>query len=140
VSGNVIFDLESGDAQALVQSVRELLRSSFGFDEPWFVRDLEILRTLVNDDPFTDAPEDDIYEQCITFLPDAPLPWPESPLRSSRNDVEIFARTTTEAFSITRRIAGKSGYATALLERIFKIEVTTRNWNTIRRIVGKFGD
>ena len=141
-SGNVIFDAAS-DARALLTYVRARLRSSFGFDQPWFVREMPVLQHLVDQNPFKDAPQDDIFEQCITFLPDilpiTPLVWPTLPLRSSRNDVEVFAQTNTEAFSVTRQIGGKSGYATALLERNLGLEVTTRNWNTIRRMVEKFG-
>ena len=135
VSGNLVFEVAPENLEATVNAATQNLKQG-GFSEPMYVRSLSRLQTLTELEPFAAAPSD-INEQCITFL-SAPIEI-ELPLTSARGDVEVFRMESLDVFSVTRSIAGRSGYATALLEGKFNLQATTRNWNTILRLVRRYG-
>jgi uncharacterized protein (DUF1697 family) len=137
VSGNLVFEVASENLEAVVTGATQNLKQG-GFFEPLYVRSLPRLCRLVELEPFTTAPSDNSNERCITFL-SVPIET-KLPLSSARGDVEVFKIDGLDAFSVTRSIAGRSGYATALLEAKFNLQATTRNWNTILRLVKRYGD
>ena len=136
-TGNLIFDGEEGRVLEITAHAAALL-VKIGCKEPFFVRSLVYLVAIITFDPFAAAPRDNIYEQCITFLPGKLSGLATLPIQSPRRDVEIFSLEEFEAYSITRKINGRSGYAGALIERQTGSQVTTRNWKTITRLVEKY--
>ncbi|MEW6402518.1 MAG: DUF1697 domain-containing protein [Chloroflexota bacterium] len=138
-SGNVVFATTSETkARKVLASAREILKSLRGLKEPAFLRSLPYLSELAASDPFTSMNSHDIYDYSITFLDVKGLEKLNVPLKSLRGDLEIFRFTNGEALSVSHEIDGKVGNATAFLEKLLDVQVTTRNWNTIVRIVKRF--
>jgi len=136
-TGNLVFESEEGHELEITAHAAALL-VLMGCKEPFFVRSMVYLVAMTAFDPFAAAPRDNIYEQCVTFLPGKLSGLAPMPIQSPRRDVEIFSLVEFEAYSITRRINGRSGYAGALIERQTGSQVTTRNWKTITRLVEKY--
>ena len=136
-TGNLVFDGEDGRELEITTHAAALL-GKMGYKEPFFVRSLVYLVAMTALDPFAEAPRDNIYEQCVTFLPSKVSGLVPMPIQSSHRDVEIFSFVEFEAYSITRRINGRNGNAGALIERQIGSQVTTRNWKTITRLVEKY--
>ena len=134
----MVFDLNDETVDNFLACVTTVLRAAVDLTEPIFIRSLAELEQMESLDPFAQAPNDDIYERCVTFLPNASLTLPPLPIGSARRAVEIFKVVGCEAYSITRMIGGNSGYAGALIEKLTGVKVTTRNWNTIDRLLNKF--
>jgi len=136
-TGNILFDAANKpNAFTINSKVSSALKSLCNFSEPAFIRTVPYLTNLVTQNPFGIAPTDNVYERCVSFLPEGRLPpLPKLPIASSRQDVEIFLATDSEVFSITRMIGGKSGNAGSLLDRLKVTPTTVRNWNTIERIL-----
>lgn len=136
--GNAIFSAPGEDeARTIVEAASEHLRQACGLAEPAFTRKAERLAELVQADPFKEAPRDGVHHQFISFLPEGVSQVGIMAAVSPRGDVEVFQIWDAEAFSITRLIDGRAGSPNALLERVLDVPATTRNWNTVVRIVRK---
>jgi uncharacterized protein (DUF1697 family) len=140
VTGNVVFTCTSGSGEAVAAGAAAHLAEVIGLYEPFFVRTLAALRELAAGDPFAAAPEADVYERCVTFLPAPGLPVGKLPYLSPRRDCTIFARTDTEVFSVTHLINHRPGQPGKWIEQQAGQPVTTRNWSTIARILQRYGE
>jgi uncharacterized protein (DUF1697 family) len=140
-NGTLVFSSTSqARARKVLAQACRILRSGCGLREPAYLRKVDELAALVAVDPFTSVAPGSVYACCVSFLPatyTAPATWPRS---SARGDVEILGITKTEVFSISRQITKSPGSPNAFLEKLLGAPVTTRNWNTVVRLVGKHGD
>ncbi len=78
---------------------------------------------------------DGAAERCGSFLPRGtewldPLPW-----YAPRGDLVLTAAVPGAVLSVTRLVRGRPGTAGPVLERKLGQPGTTRNWNTIERIL-----
>ena len=136
-SGNVVFGT-SDDPGAVAHRAQALLRDRIAFDQPAHVRSLDHLAREVDRDPFLRAPDDDPHARFVTFLPDPVPDLPQPPIATKRRDFLIFAIEGTEAYSVTYLVNGRQGSPNAFLERYTSTGLTTRNWNTVCRLVDKY--
>jgi uncharacterized protein (DUF1697 family) len=137
-SGNVVFEVTNLSPIKVSNLARGILREQIGFDEPAYIRSLNELAQTIDRQPFQNKPDGEIHSQFVTFLPANTQPFPEVPISSKRKDVTVFAIENYNAYSVTYQIKGRQGNATALLEQFTDEGLTTRNWNTICRLVRKF--
>jgi hypothetical protein len=77
----------------------------------------------------------DVYERCVTFFRTDVALTLAIPTQSERGDVLLFASGPGEVLSITRLIGGRPGNPGRVIESALGVRATTRNWNTIERIV-----
>lgn len=136
-SGNVVFGTPD-DPGAVARRAQALLRERIAFDQPAHVRSLDHLARDVDRDPFQRAPDDDPHARFVTFLPDPVPDVPAPPIATARRDFVIFAIDETEAYSVTYLVNGRQGSPNAFLERHTEAGLTTRNWNTVERLVAKY--
>lgn len=137
-NGNVVFTVGTeAQARKVVASACETLKTQYGLKEPAYVRSIGDLAKLVASDPFVSIEREKVYQCCISFLHSKLISRPKAPLESTRRDIKVLRIKSGEAFSVTRKVGGTPGNATAFLEKLLKVPVTTRNWNTVVRIVEK---
>lgn len=137
--GNAAFSAASEvRAIRLMDAACGYLRANCGWNSAVHVRSFDYLSRLIETKPFADAPTDDVHERCVTFLP-ANVALPALPLGNARRDLEVFHASPTEAFSITRLVDGRPGAVNARLERLTRAPLTTRNWNTVLRVIARHG-
>lgn len=139
-NGTLVFSARSNTAARKVLALAcRSLQAECGLKEPAYLRQVDHLADLVARCPFDSVAMDNVYACCVSFLPAkyaAPATWPQA---SARGDVEILRVTDTEVFSISRQIGKSPGSPNAFLEKLLGSAVTTRNWNTVVRLVGKHG-
>jgi len=134
-SGNVIFDSAAKDAAALTKKIEKALLTNFGFPIPVMIRTGAELAALVQLNPFQSAGDDGV--KYVTFLTTELKRSPTLPLWSPANDCAITHVGGREIFSVGYRLPnGRSGNVMMLIEKEAGKAVTTRNWNTIVKIVG----
>jgi uncharacterized protein (DUF1697 family) len=134
-TGNVSFDADDDGLSDLTSLVERAIAKTLGRHEPIFVRSVARLAELAAGDPFAGYRTDDVHERCVTFLP-GDRRWDRAlPMASRRTDVSLVAAEGPEVFSVTRLISGRPGTPGTLIEREIGAPVTTRNWNTIERIL-----
>jgi uncharacterized protein (DUF1697 family) len=139
-NGTLVFSSKSkAGAGRVLARARRTLTSECGLEEPACLREMDHLAGLVASDPFRSVAPGSVYACCVSFLPEkyaGPAPWPRG---SARGDVEILGVSGGEVFSISRQITKSPGSPNAFLEKLLGVPVTTRNWNTVVRLVGKHG-
>ncbi|MEW6721714.1 MAG: DUF1697 domain-containing protein [Candidatus Micrarchaeota archaeon] len=133
-SGNVLFEAEAADTAALAQKIEKKLAESFGHPIGVIVRTFEDLKKMHESEPFGKmkvTPEIMLY---VTFLAEKSKPKLQG-YASPDGSFKILKMNGTEAFSM-RYLShqGKTPDMMALLEKEFG-KVTTRNWNTIEKIL-----
>jgi uncharacterized protein (DUF1697 family) len=137
-NGTLVYSVSSNArARKVLAVARATLRAECGLVEPAFVRRVDSLAELVALNPFATIAPGGVYQCCISFLLDDGATLPKAPLRSARGDVEIIRYTGGEALSISRKIGNTPGSPNAFLEKLLGAPATTRNWNTVVRLVQK---
>jgi uncharacterized protein (DUF1697 family) len=134
-TGNVSFAWSEPAMQPLFDSVLPAIADTMGRFEPIFVRSVDSLDATIESHPFRRSPIDDIGHRCVTFTDAAPGTL-QLPIVSTRDDAYIFESDGPDYFSVTRLIDGRGGNPNRMLEKALSCAATTRNWNTIERIVG----
>ena len=133
-TGNVIFRTKTPPARFSL-AVARAIQERTGIHEPVFLRTPTELERLQKERPFDRAPLGPRHELTVTFLPAGIRSARRAPISGPRGDVEVFWMRTREAFAITRLVGGRPGNPGAQIERLLGVKVTTRNWNTIVRLL-----
>lgn len=136
-SGNIVF-VTSDDPAVVAARAHSLLKDWIGFEQPSHVRSLDALSSAVARDPFREAPPGPVCTQAVTFLNASPSNLLALPASSSRGDLVAFAADEADVYSVTRLVGGREGSPNAFLERHIGPGLTTRNWNTVKRLVAKY--
>lgn len=136
-SGNVIFEYNSSGTAKLERTIATHLEEKFEFPIPVLIRKEEEILELINAKPFEGIEVTDAIRLYATFLKKQPdlslaLPW-ISEDRSFRI-IEIRDRTVCSVLDLSSTTTPKGMNS---LEDFFGSDITTRNWNTIHRIVKK---
>jgi uncharacterized protein (DUF1697 family) len=137
-NGTLVFDA-SGPARArktLALACAQMAQVC-GLKEPAFLRSVDELAKRVAQQPFAGVAPGSVYACCVTFLPPkAGLPAAMS-RRSTRRDLEILLDDGSDVFSLCHKIGNTPGSPNAFLEKALAVPATTRNWNTVMRLVEK---
>jgi uncharacterized protein (DUF1697 family) len=137
-NGTVVFSVRpSTRARKVLAGACQALQIECGLKEPAFVRTVDYLAELVALDPFASVDLGSADQFCVSFLASEGPALPVTPLESKRRDVEILRFTDAEALSVSRKVGNTAGSPNAFLERLLGSPATTRNWNTVVRLVQK---
>ncbi len=133
-SGNVVFETTGKKAEDLEGAIARGLAGAFGFPVSVLLRSMKELAALIAADPFkglTPGPDNKLY---VTFLPrpgaaGAKLPAPPKGVR-------IVGVRPAEVCSAVA-LSGGAGTPElmAFLEKSLGRDVTTRNWQTVLRLI-----
>jgi uncharacterized protein (DUF1697 family) len=139
-NGTLVFEARNKTAaRKVLAQASQTMAGECGLREPGFLRSVEHLAGLVDLDPFAHVDRESVYEVCITFL-DAKHPaLPALPLASRREDVVLLSATEGEVFSVSRVVGNTPGSPNAFLEKLLGTPASTRAWNTVVRLVARYG-
>jgi uncharacterized protein (DUF1697 family) len=132
-TGNVSFDWNRGEMESLIDATQAGVERTMGRFEPIFVRSVAELRRSIETLPFESPPIADVEHRCVTFTQSTTRL--ELPIVTSRDDAYIFGSQGSDWFSVTRLVDGRGGNVNRIIEKALSCAATTRNWNTIERIV-----
>jgi len=136
-SGNVIFDTTPDKTENLEKTISLKLEETFGFTIPTMIREAEIIRELFSNNPFQILKITADTRLYVSFVrennnPNLKLPW-----NSADHSFKIIARWENIITSVLDLSVSKTPKAMEALANFFGKDITTRNWKTIERIVGK---
>ncbi|MES2951324.1 MAG: DUF1697 domain-containing protein [Pseudomonadota bacterium] len=138
-NGTLVFTTKPrANAAKLLADAASRLHTVCGLVEPGFLRTVAYLRELVAQQAFAAVDPASVYQCCATFLDPRVAVFPPVPFASKRADVEVLRFTMGEALSISRTVGNTPGSPNAFLEKHFGLPATTRNWNTVVRLVQKY--
>jgi len=136
VSGNVVFEAAVTSSATLKKRIEEKLKKSFGFEIGTLIRTLGELRKLSRSQPFkggTVTPQTRLY---VTFLSEKPKGTLKIPYESADGHFRILFALPKEVCSVlTLSPTSRTADLMAVIEKEFGKNVTTRNWNTVERVL-----
>lgn len=133
-SGNVRFSAGKTTPEALVKKIEPALKKKFGFDIGVIVRTVGELEKMQKANPFKDVKVTPQTRRYVTFLAEKPL----SPLKAGRvtEEFSILKVTASEVYSwLEINLKMQTPDIMKLLGKSYGKKITTRNWNTIERII-----
>jgi len=138
-NGSIVFTAGPGTtARAVLAGASTLLRESCGLEEPGFLRSMKRLVELVRSDPFSGVDRDAAYACCVTFVRSPrSLTGHTLPEGSRRGDVRLIAHAQSEVLCLSLKLGASPGSPNAWIEKLLGEPATTRNWNTVARLVDK---
>lgn len=137
-SGNVVLEAESGDPALVKERVESALRSAFGYDAWVIAKSPDELGRIVEGYPFT-APDDGIARHSYVILttgPDAVQQVLDGcPSFSAEERVQAVGDVLY--WEVPRGSTLDTALARTLAKPRFKPLVTTRNMNTMHKVLAK---
>lgn len=135
-SGNVLLESPEASATKLAAAIAKKFEETFGFDSHIIVRTAKQIETLVKSEPFKGikvTPETRLY---VTFLTEKPKHTLKIPHTSPDGGFKILAISDGEVCSVlTLTKSAGSVDAMKILEQTFGKNITTRNWNTVLKLL-----
>jgi uncharacterized protein (DUF1697 family) len=130
-SGNVVFAASRGPAGALRRKAEAAMQQHLGKSFLAIVRPIAELQALLDADPFAAYKLSAAHKRVVTFLLDAPAHIPKLPIQL--DGAQILAVQGHEVFSAY--LPGPKGPVfMSLIERTFGKDLTTRTWDTVRKV------
>lgn len=136
-SGNVIFETVKKEPALLARELEAGLKKAHELDVNAIVRSLDDLKKLQSSDPFKGIEATPGIRYYVTFLSEgAKSPAIKIPYAAPHKGMRILHATATEVFSIVDLEKGMgTTEAMAILEKEFGSKLTTRNWNTVLKVL-----
>lgn len=126
-TGNLIF--ESDGNEAGLRATLETAIAEFGLSLPVLLRPASDLPAIRDANPFPDAARDRPSKLLVAFLDRSPSGLPPPP------GGERLAQTGREVYVDYPDGAGASKLAPGILDRKLGVVGTTRNWNTLLKLI-----
>lgn len=133
-SGNVVFETEQTDIQALESKMESHLSQSFGFAIPLTLRTKTEITDLVHKNPFEAVPIHKDIRLYVSFLKEEPEIEVAVPYYSKDKTYQIISIRNRIICSFLDLSSTKTPKGMDELEKLFGKNITTRNWNTILKI------
>ncbi len=131
--GNVLFTAPSASESTLVKKIETKLETAFGHEIGVLVRKVEELQRLAEAGPFAGikiTPETRLF---VTFLAEKKQSSLKIPYETPDKNCRIIRANGREVCSVLTRY--RTVDLMSFLEKEFGRKVTTRNWNTIEKIL-----
>jgi uncharacterized protein (DUF1697 family) len=137
-SGNVLFEAEDQDSKKLAEIISRGIEETFGFAVSVIVRPLKELQALVEQNPFDGVAVTKDTRLYVTLLPEKRETQLSIPYETPEKDFVILRVSDKEVCGVLTLNRGRGTVdVMAILEKEFGRDITTRNWNTILKMVAK---
>lgn len=137
-SGNVLFDSPRKNAAALAGEMEGELKKTFGFEVGVIVRSMADIEEMIAADPFGKVKVTRDTRLYVTFYTEEPKAKVTVPYESTNEEGGTFRILEISGKAVYSVVTlGESGTTEAMnvLKRLFGKKITTRNWNTIQKLV-----
>ena len=132
-TGNVLFDSDETDFAKIVKIIDEGIYKELGYKVTVILRTKQELLDIVESEPFKNYDGDVKYY--LTFLSEESQQPPTLPVRMNEVENEVFKIEDNIVYTVGFNVKGRYGFPNVFIERKFGVPATTRNWNTILRIL-----
>ena len=134
-SGNIFFDTDSIDKQSLSRKIQVALRQSLGYEVPVFLRTINEIETIINQQPFENIDLAPDKRFCVTFTTKPIRTDLNFPILSSKNDMELIGANKYEVFVVWHIIKGRPPSGKFVGEPIPKNNTTRFNHTLVKILV-----
>lgn len=134
-SGNVVFQTNLEELDKIEQQIINSIKQTFGYLVQVIVLTKKSLETIYASNPFLHEPNIDITKLHVTLLSNKPNENDIIPLKTLSKYEDTFIIVDKTIYLYCPNGYGKTLLNNNLFERKLKISATTRNWNTISKLV-----
>jgi len=134
-SGNVVFQTNLEELDEIEQQIINGIKLTFEYLVQVIVLTKKSLETIYASNPFLQEPNIDISKLHVTLLSNKPNANDILPLKSISKNEDTFIIVDKTIYLYCPNGYGKTLLNNNLFERKLKISATTRNWNTISKLV-----
>ena len=135
-SGNIVFDARANNAGAIKTKIEKELKDSLGHQVTVALLTFADLASIVKADPFAGIEASKDVGLYVAFLSSPATLRPRLPLTFPKENVEVLALQDRAVFIVVQRKPdGTFAFPNDFIEKQFGVVATTRNWNTVRKIV-----
>ncbi|MEO8465547.1 MAG: DUF1697 domain-containing protein [Gammaproteobacteria bacterium] len=133
-SGNVLFRTSIKDSRQLARRIKQELERKFGLEIEVVIRTLPELASIVDRSPVL-SPRADPAKLLVMFLAGVPDAQGQARLVKTHKGPEMLEVRGPEVYLYYPEGVGRSKLTTAVLERHLGAIGTSRNWNTLTKLV-----
>lgn len=135
-SGNIVFESEESIEISLISQIQKQLTTCFGYSITIFLRKAEEWEKIINKNPYPPLINHANFKYYITFLPSVPSVELQSKITLLSNENEKFYTQGREIYTmLTKDNTAKQLFSNNYMEKILKMPATTRNWNTVTKLL-----
>jgi uncharacterized protein (DUF1697 family) len=134
-SGNVIFQSEEKDLDALAGRIAAGIERKFGFRPPVILRTTAELRQVVARNPFAKRREIEPSKLLVTFLDRDPGSAIQEQVRKIKTEPEELCMEGREVYTYFPNGMARPKMKWGVIERILKTQWTGRNWNSVEKML-----
>ena len=134
-SGNVVFECDECPAKELEKSIEEKIAGHYGFQVPTMVKTPDELEYVLHHNPFFNDPDKDPKRFYVTFLDEVPAPELVEKLKGIDYHPEAYVLDGKNIYFFSPAAYGRAKMNNNFFENKLKVAATTRNWNTVMKLV-----
>ncbi len=134
-SGNVIFSTVNTDSNHLILEIENIIEKHFGFHTDVILRRHSEIESVLNSLELCKLKFEEERKSYITFTREEFTGQLEVPLFSKNKDIEIIFRNSKDFISVSLAFKGVYGFPNSFIEKLTGIPATTRNPNTLEKIL-----
>jgi uncharacterized protein (DUF1697 family) len=134
-SGNVIYQAPRPAGVALQRRIDRGLARQLGQEVGVAYRTVTALKQTVDAAPFRSLEDDPDIKLYVGFLIETPKQRLRLPLSAPKDGLEVIGMTKHEVFVVSRSVRGRYGFPNNLIEKGLGVAATSRNWNTVRKVL-----
>ncbi|HEY6172510.1 MAG TPA: DUF1697 domain-containing protein [Candidatus Kapabacteria bacterium] len=135
-SGNAMFSAKKENIITLTKRIAAALEKEFGFTIPVLMREMSRLEEMFASEPFKAIKVTKDIRLYVTFLSEVHKTKLKIPYTSDDKAIRILKLEDDALYSVLDLSKGKGTVdAMAIIEKEFGKLVTTRNWNTIEKMM-----
>ena len=137
-SGNVIFESETSDRDALQREIEDQLLEGLGFPVATFLRTLEEVGAIARYKPLSAAEMESLGAFSVGFLAEPLSEEAEGELAKLRTDVDSFRVRGREVYWLCAKKQSASKFSNMAFERRVGVAVTFRGGRTVARLAARY--
>jgi uncharacterized protein (DUF1697 family) len=134
-SGNAVFRAHDTGSEALVSKISEGISKTFGLKVPVIARTSAELSEVIGKNPFLKEKDILVEKLHVTFLSAVPASEDVKKLESVRSGNDRFIQKGREIYLYCPNGYGNTKLSNTAIESKLKVTATTRNWNTINKLL-----
>ena len=134
-SGNVIFAAPKLKTSTLREKIEGMLLKKFGNHIVVVVKTIPELEEIVERNPFSKMKMKENEKLHVTFLPEVPQKTAIATLEAVKSPVDEIRPMKSEVYILCRNGYGKSLFSNTFIEKKLGVPGTTRNWNTVNKLI-----
>lgn len=137
-SGNIIFELNSGDVNSIEKKIESYLFKKLGYEVATFIRTNSELEEIINYKPFKAGELKSAQALNVAFIKEPLSLELKKKLESLQTDIDYLHTYGREVYWMCKLKQSESKFSNSLFEKELKIKATFRGINTLQKLAVKY--